>query len=373
MRLALTFLLLLAPAAGLVAAQAAPKHPLLVPLPGERMTDAQVSAFARLALKGIPQEYPNKPSNVMVGKASVQTPRAMHPAFYGCFDWHSSVHGHWMLVRLLKLYPEAAIAGEVIAVLDGNFTAEKMEQEAAYYRQKHNRSFERTYGWAWALKLAAELRTWDHDLGRKWALAFRPLEAEIVKLTRGYLPRLSWPIRTGVHPDSGFALSLILDYARAVNDKDLVELVIKRAVDYYRGDRDYPVRYEPSGEDFFSSGLNEADLMRRVLDRDAYSDWLEGFFPGLAKGELGNLLEPCVVSDVTDGRIVHLAGLNLTRAWTFRGILSVLEEDDPRRPVLEKAVRRHAEAGLGYVFSGHYEGEHWLASFAVYLLTDAGL
>jgi len=343
-----------------------------MPMPGERMTDDQVAKFARLALSGIPREYPNKPSNVMVGRESVQSPREMHPAFFGCFDWHSSVHGHWMLLRLLKLFPETSVAGEITARLEASLTAENLEGEADYFRKKHNRSFERTYGWAWALKLAEELRTWDHPLGRKWAKNFAPLEREIVRLMKGYLPRLSWPIRTGVHPDTGFALALTLDYANAVGDRELVDLVEKRARAYYAGDRAYPTRYEPSGEDFFSSGLNEADLMRRVLSADEFTAWLDGFLPGLASGDLGNLLEPARVSDVTDGRIVHLAGLNLTRAWTLRGIALALPEKDPRRGVLSQAVRRHCEAGLGYVFSGHYEGEHWLASFAVYLLTDAG-
>ncbi|MBN2492624.1 MAG: DUF2891 domain-containing protein [Planctomycetes bacterium] len=341
-------------------------------MPGERLTDAQVEAFARLALKGIRQEYPNKPSNVMVGKESVQSPREMHPAFFGCFDWHSSVHGHWMLLRLVRLYPDAPVAKEIEACLAESFTPEKMAAEAAYFRRKHNRPFERTYGWAWALKLAEELRTWDDPRGRKWAAAFRPLEDELVGLMKGYLPRLSWPIRTGVHPDSGFALALTLDYARAVGEHELAEAVAKRAREFYGADRDYPTRYEPSGEDFFSSGLNEADLMRRVLEPEAFVGWFEGFFPGLEDGELGHLLEPAVVSDVTDGRLVHLAGLNLSRAWTLRGIAGALAEDDPRRAVLEAAVERHAKAGLGYVFSGHYEGEHWLASFAVYLLSNAG-
>ena len=342
-------------------------------MPGDRLTNEQVAAFARLALEGIAREYPNKPSNVMVDPNSVQSPKAMHPAFFGCFDWHSSVHGHWMLLRLLKLYPDAPVGKDIAACLDTSFTAEKMEAEAAYFRLKHNRSFERTYGWAWALQLAAELRTFQDPRGERWARAYRPLENEIVTLMKGYLPRLDWPIRTGVHPDSGFALSLTLDYARTVGDQELIDAVGARARHYYLNDRAYPTRYEPSGEDFFSSGLNEADLMRRVLDRKAFSEWLERFFPGLARGELGNLLAPTRVSDVTDGRIVHLAGLNLTRAWTLRGIHQALPGDDPRRPVLETAVEKHARAGLDYVFSGHYEGEHWLASFAVYLLTDAGL
>lgn len=344
-----------------------------LPKPGDRLGPERVVRFARLALANIAREYPNKPSNVMVGPESVRSPREMHPAFYGCFDWHSSVHGHWMLVRLLRLYPDTAVADEIVAALDANLTAANLEREAAYFREKHNRSFERPYGWAWLLQLAAELRTWDDPRARRWAAHLAPLEREIVTLAKAYLPRLTWPIRTGEHPDTGFALALMIDYGRAVGDDALVDAARSRARRYYEGDVDYPTRYEPSGQDFFSSGLNEADLMRRVLERDAYGAWLDRFLPGLAEGRLGNLGTPATVSDVTDGKLVHLAGLNLNRAWTMRGIASALPADDPRRRTLERAVDAHARVGLGYVFSGHYEGEHWLASFAVYLLTDRGI
>jgi len=341
--------------------------------PGMRLSDEEVASFARLALAGIFREYPNKPSNVMTGPESVQSPSAMHPAFYGSFDWHSSVHGHWMLLRLLKLYPEGSMAGEIRRALGTSLTPEKIAAETAYFDEKLNQPFERPYGWAWALRLAAELRTFDDPDGKRWAEAFAPLEARIVELLEAYLPRLTWPLRTGEHPDTGFALAQALDYARIVGRDDLAKKVAARARDFYFADRDYPARYEPSGQDFFSSGLNEADLMRRVLSKDEFSRWLDGFFPTLASGKLGNLLEPAIVSDVTDGKLVHLAGLNLNRAWTMDGVARALPNGDARRKVLEEAVRRHCEAGLGYVFSGHYEGEHWLASFAVYLLSEAGI
>ncbi len=344
-----------------------------LPKPGDRLRPERVVRFARLALANIAREYPNKPSNVMVGPESVRSPREMHPAFYGCFDWHSSVHGHWMLVRLLRLYPDTAVRDEIVEALDANLTAENLSREADYFAQKHNRSFERPYGWAWLLQLAAELRTWDDPRARRWAAHLVPLERRIVGLAKAYLPRLTWPIRTGEHPDTGFALALMIDYGRAVGDDELVDVARARARRYYADDVDYPTRYEPSGQDFFSSGLNEADLMRRVLDAPAYGAWLDRFFPGLARGEFGNLARPAAVSDVTDGKLVHLAGLNLNRAWTMRGIASALAPDDPRRAHLERAVAAHTRVGLGYVFSGHYEGEHWLASFAVYLLTDRGI
>ena len=345
------------------------------PLPkfGESLTDAQVVAFAKLALAGIEKEYPNKPSHVMVGPESVQSPRELHPAFYGCFDWHSSVHGHWMLVRLLKRYPKCSAAVQMRTQLDRSLTLEKMKAEAAYFEERENRSFERMYGWAWALRLAAELQTWDDADGRKWRENLRPLENRIVELTENYLPRLSFPIRTGVHPDTAFALGQALDYARLVGNTSLEQRIVKRGREYYRGDRDYPAQYEPSGEDFFSPGLNEADFMRRILSKEEYSTWLDGFLPGLIQKKAGKLMTPVEVTDVTDGKLVHLAGLDLSRAWTLRGVASALEPSDRRRTVLEAAAESHAVMGYRYVFSGHYEGEHWLATFAVYLHTGVGL
>lgn len=342
------------------------------PKVGQRLTDAQVAQFARLALDGMFQEYPNKPSNVMQSAEGVRSPREMHPVFYGCFDWHSSVHGHWMLIHLLRHYPEAAVAQQIEEALETQFDPKKMQGEAAYFQEKGNASFERMYGWAWALRLAAELHSWEDARAERWREAYGPLEEVIVSLSMAYLPRLTWPIRTGVHPDTAFALGQLLDYARVVGNQGLETLIINRARDFYEKDVAYPVRYEPSGEDFFSAGLNEADLMRRILDRESYAAWLGAFFPGLAAGDLGNLLTPEAVSDVTDGKLVHLAGLNLSRAWTLNGVASVLAQDDPRRPRLTAAAENHLEAGLKYVFSGHYEGEHWLATFAVYAVAEVG-
>jgi hypothetical protein len=363
-------LLLLLPACAMAPASDPP-----APLPpaGPAMTGEQVAAFARLALDGIVREYPNKPSNVMATADDVRSPRAMHPAFYGSFDWHSSVHGHWMLVRLLKLHPGSPVEEEARAKLAAHLTPEILAAETAYFEPKHNQSFERTYGWAWLLRLALELRGWDDPQGREWAAALVPLEARIVELTKAYLPKLSWPIRVGEHPNTAWALGEFLDYARAVGDTELETLAAARARDYYLGDVDYPVHYEPSGHDFFSPGLLEADLMRRVLAPDEFRRWLDAFLPGLRRGELGNLGTPVEVSDPTDGKLVHLAGLNLVRGWTLRGVASVLPEGDRRRATLLAAAEAHARAGLEYVFSGYYEGEHWLASFAVYLLTDAGI
>jgi hypothetical protein len=332
--------------------------------------------FAHLAIASVVREFPNKPMHVHVGPESAQSPRALHPSFYGSFDWHSAVHGHWLLVRLRRAFPDAAFAAEARAILEEHFAPERIAAEAAYFEPSSNRSYERMYGWAWLFRLVAELQAaaadGDADAAR-WREQLRPLETILIERTRDYLPRLTYPIRTGVHPDTGFALAQILDYARAVGDAQTEALVLTRARAWYGADAAWNFAFEPSGEDFFSSGLNACDLMRRVLAPAEFARWLDRFWPGLARGELGPLASPATVSDVTDGRIVHLAGLNLSRAWTMRGIAAALPAGDARRARLEALAAEHARAGLDYVFSGHYEGEHWLASFAVYLLTGTGL
>jgi hypothetical protein len=343
------------------------------------LTSELAERFAGLAAEGILREYPNKPGNVMQDAAGVRSPRAMHPAFYGSFDWHSSVHGHWMLVRLLRVGPpmRADLQAEIRAGLDAHLTQETIAAEVAYFEEPGQGSFERMYGWAWALRLAAELHSWQQDDPQnsqvtRWREAMRPLEDHLVAKIPPYLQRLEWPIRVGVHQDTGFALGQILDYADQTGHRELAAIVRQRAMDYYGSDTAYPARFEPSGEDFFSSGLNEADLMRRVLEPDAFSRWLDRFLPGLAKGEVPRLLEPAGVRDLSDGKLVHLAGLNLSRAWCLLGIASALPTQDPRIQVCLRSAAEHYEVGLGYVFSGDYAGEHWLASFAVYLVTASG-
>ncbi len=344
-----------------------------MPKLGDRLSDSQVASFAKLALKNIQTEYPNKPGNVVVDDESVRTPKAMHPAFYGCFDWHSSVHGHWMLIRLLKDYPDSDVEAEIRKKLNENLSAENLAGELSYFKEKQHKSFERTYGWAWYLRMVDELEGWDDADGKRWRENLRGLEELLVGRTIDYLPKLSFPIRTGVHPDTGFALAQILDYARKLKNTELEELVVKRARDYYANDVNYPTLYEPSGQDFFSSCLNEADLMRRVLSKDEFAQWFDKFLPVLRNGDGGNLLVPVEVSDVTDGYIVHLAGLNLNRGWCMQGIASSLPESDSRVALLNKSASEHADMGFKYVFSGHYEGDHWLATFAIYLQARVGV
>jgi hypothetical protein len=329
------------------------------------LTDAAADRFAGLVLKCVRQEYPNKLDHVMNGAGEVRAPRDLHPAFYGCFDWHSAVHGHWMLVRLLREHPGMARAAEIRAVLDENLSPERIAAEVAYLGQGNRRSFERTYGWAWLLKLAAELKTWDDPAAAHWAAALQPLADELARQFQVFLPKQTYPIRTGVHPNTAFSLDLALDYARAAKDTPFEALLLKRSRTWYGNDRNGPLAWEPGGEDFLSPCLEEAALMAQVLPPRAFRRWLGAFLPTLAEG-----LVPAVVSDRTDPKIVHLDGLNLSRARALRRIAAALGPTDPRTPRLRQLADRHARASLPHLASGSYEGEHWLATFAVRFLAE---
>ncbi len=334
-----------------------------------KLTKEQASTFAKLALKGLQKEYPNKPGHVLNEDADNKTPKALHPAFYGCFDWHSSVHGHWMLVRLLRRFPDLPERKQICAVLGEHLTAKNLQVEADYFKHPNRKSFERTYGWAWALKLAEELHGWDDVEGRAWSKNMKPLAETLVERYLAFLPKQTYPIRTGVHPNTAFGLAFAHDYAKAVDHKALRVLIEERSGTYFGKDADAPARWEPDGNDFFSPSLMEADLMRRVLPAEAYRTWLTRYLPGIAKGEPKTLFLPATVTDRTDPQIVHLDGLNLSRAWCMVGIASALPRDDPAAARLRASAALHAEAALKHVASGDYAGEHWLASFAVYLLT----
>jgi hypothetical protein len=331
------------------------------------LTQDQASAFARLALKGIRKEYPNKPADVLNGAADVRPPRAVHPAFYGSYDWHSSVHGHWMLVRLLRQFPDLPERQQIRTTLRENLTAANLRAEADYFRRQGSKSFERTYGWAWLLKLAEELHSWDDPDGRQWSQNLRPLADTMVTRYLDFLPKQTYPIRSGVHPNTAFGLAFALDYAQAVGDKRLRELIEERSRTYYGHDANAPASWEPDGADFLSPSLEEADLMRRVLPPAEFRDWFRRYLPDVARGGPKNLLVPATVTDRTDPQLVHLDGLNLSRAWCMRSIAAALPADDPARKVLVASAARHAAAALPHVTSGDYAGEHWLASFAVYL------
>ena len=333
------------------------------------LTQIQASHFASLALKCVQKEYPNKLDHVNNDAADVRSPRAMHGAFYGCFDWHSSVHGHWMLVHLLRLFPAMPEAREIRAALNANLDAKNISGEVAYLGQANRASFERTYGWAWLLKLAEELHGWNDEDGQRWAQSLQPLADALAEKYLSFLPKQTYPIRTGVHPNTAFGLAFALDYAHTLGNQKLASLIVERSRSYYAGDKNYPAAWEPGGEDFFSPALIEADLMRRVMSKTEFAVWFRRFLPGTARGEPQALLQPAIVTDRTDPKLVHLDGLNLSRAWCMRSIAAALPHNDPARRVLTRSAIAHAQVTLPHVASGNYEGEHWLASFAVYLLT----
>jgi hypothetical protein len=339
--------------------------------PSLTLNKEQASSFARLALKGLSKEYPNKPEHVLAEPNDAKTPMALHPAFYGSYDWHSSVHGHWMLVRLIRVFPDLKEAPDIRAVLGAHLTVENIKAEADYFARKDSKSFERPYGWAWLLKLAQELNGWDDHDGKLWATNLRPLAELIANRYVEFFPKQTYPIRTGVHPNTAFGLSFAYDYAKSMGDSRLTGLVEERARAYFGADTDVPAAWEPGGADFFSPSLMEADLMRRVLSHDEFRRWLARFLPGAAKSEPKALFEPATVTDRTDPQLVHLDGLNLSRAWCMRSIASALPASDPARLTLEASATRHAQAARAHVASGDYAGEHWLASFAVYLLTNS--
>ena len=361
-----TLLLLLCPLLVLSAMPAA--EPPATPK-SETLTQEWASAFAKLALKGAQKEFPNKPGHVLLDNKDAKTPKSLHPAFYGCYDWHSAVHGHWMLVRVLRAHPNLPQAKDIRAVLADHLTAANIKVEVEYFNRPEAKSFERPYGWAWLLKLAEELHTWDDPDAKTWYANLHPLADLIANRYIEYFPKQTYPIRAGVHSNTAFGLTFAHDYAKATGNKKLQELIEGRAKAYYAKDADAPARWEPDGADFLSPSLCEADLMRRVLQPAEFRAWFHTYLPSATKGEPTNLFVPATVTDRTDPQLVHLDGLNLSRAWCLRGIITALPKDDPARKALAISAAKHAEAGLKHVSSGDYAGEHWLASFAVWMLS----
>ena len=356
------------PVLALVACEAKPEPKVIPPLPA--LTQESASNFAQITLKCVQKEYPNSPGLVLNAAADVLAPGKVHPSFYGCYDWHSSVHGHWMLARLLRLFPNLPEKDQIVRALGANLTLENIKTEAAYFSRPGTQAFERTYGWAWTLKLAEELQRSPSAEAKQWFENLKPLSDTIAKRYLDFLPKQTYAIRTGLHPNTAFGLAFALDYAKTVNDTALRELLIARSTDYFAGDTDYPAKLEPNGSDFLSPTLVEADLMRRVLSPPAFAEWFHKYLPRLDQAEPKNLLEIAVVTDRSDPQLGHLDGLNLSRAWCMLQVAAALPENDPWRRVLEEAGHTHATDALQHVATGHYEGEHWLASFAVYLLTE---
>ncbi len=358
---------------GVAACQTAPPAPPLPPAPPDlpALTAESASNFAQITLRCVAKAYPSQPGYVLTAPEDVQLPEVVHPAFYGCYDWHSSVHGHWMLARLLRLFPALPEAPAIIAALDRNLSAGNLAVEAAYFAKPGTAAFERMYGWAWILKLAEELHRSPSPEAKRWEQHLQPLTAALVGRYLDFLPKQTYPIRTGVHPNTAFALAFAFDYAVATGDAALKDLVIARSRDYFLGDTDYPAKLEPNGSDFLSPALVEADLMRRVLSPEDFARWFQAYLPAMGDGQPNNLLTIAIVTDRSDPQLGHLDGLNLSRAWAMRNIAQVLPAASRARAFLADAAHRHAVDALQHVATGHYEGEHWLASFAVFLQTES--
>jgi len=334
-----------------------------------RLTPEIAARLAALPLQCIHQEYPNKTGHTIEGEADARlTPKQLHPAFYGCFDWHSSVHGHWMLVHLLRAYPAMANAAAVREILRSSLTADKLLAESQYFqRSKLAATFERTYGWAWLLKLDQELLEWDDPQAREWRQNLHPLRKTILSSWMAFLPKQTYPNRTGVHPNTAFGLVFALDWARAAKSPDFEAMIVQRAKDYYLTNRAVTAMQEPDGTDFLSPTLEVADLMRRVLPQAAFAGWFQRY---VSAAGLANVSKLPVVSDRTDYQIVHLDGLSLSRAWCLRGIASALPAASARRKPMEASAAGLLAKALPHVTGGNYGGEHWLASFAVYALAQ---
>lgn len=328
-----------------------------------KLDKEQAGRLARLAFKCIHTEYANHLQHAMQSDKDVGTPSQLHPVFYGCYDWHSSVHGHWLLVKLLREFPDLAARDSIIQAIDLTLTQENIAAEVAYFKAPGRISYERPYGWSWLLKLTTELAAWDHPLGRKWYGIVKPLALQVVQNYKTYLPGLYYPLRRGVHANTAFGLSFALDYARTLGDHEFENLLLERSSFYYLKDQQIPAAWEPEGDDFFSPSLIEADLMRRVLNKGEFQKWFSGFLPVLPP----SLRHPAVVADRADPTGVHLDGLNLSRAWCMFELAKSLPAGSAMAMELQRVGTEHAADALPHVISENYLGTHWLATFAVYM------
>ena len=339
-----------------------------VTIQAQTMTEAEALRLARMPLHCIINEYPNKTGHMIEGPDdAILRPSQLHPAFYGCLDWHSSVHGHWLLVKVLKLYPNIASRDSINTILSTSFQEDKIRAEAAYFtRFKNSSSFERTYGWAWLLKLDQELLTWNDPRGAIWHEALRPLTEKVVELWKKFLPKQTYPNRTGVHPNTAFGMVFALDWSRQVKDTAFERAIVSAAKRYYVAGTRTPAYMEPDGSDFLSPSLEIADLLRRIIPAERFVPWLHQFYE---ERSIRRITELPVVSDRTDMQIVHLDGLALSRAWCMKGIAQVLPASDPWKKLFSETSKKFLQGALPNVTSGNYSGDHWLASFALYALS----
>jgi hypothetical protein len=329
--------------------------------------------FAALTLKCLHEEYPNHISHTLSSAADAKPPHELTPAFYGCYDWHSDVHGHWLLVRLIHLFPDAPFVPAARAAIAQSLTPENVAGELAYLHHEDRASFERPYGLAWLLALAAELRGWPDAQAQQWVATLVPLENEAATRLENWAGKLHYPIRVGEHDQTAFAFSLVWDWAGVAQDAQMRSVLAYAARRFFRQDRDCPLAYEPSGEDFLSPCLGEADFMRRVLSPADFAPWLTEFLPGIPKSAAKPWLTPAVVIDRSDPKLAHTDGLNLSRAWMLEGIAHGLPPSDKRIGALNAAAQLHQNAALPNITGEHYVGGHWLGTFAVYLTSGAGL
>ncbi|HEY1991516.1 MAG TPA: DUF2891 domain-containing protein [Gammaproteobacteria bacterium] len=333
---------------------------------------ALLERMARMALANLDREYPNHIQHLMDGDTDVAAPRELHPVFCGAYDWHSAVHNYWLLVRLLRVMPEGRFAADARSFLGRRLNPADVAEECRYFDDPRRASWERPYGLAWLLQLSAELTEWGSAEAHRWRTTLAPLEAVARERLRVWLPKLWYPIRSGEHSQSAFALGLAHDWSRITGDAPMQELLRAKSVEFHRFDVDGPLAYEPSGQDFLSPVLAEADLLRRLMPPAEYAAWLGKFLPQLPRSPT-RWLEPAVSRDPSDPKLAHLDGLNLSRAWMLQGIAVGLPAEDGRRTALHAAAEEHAAAGLAAIREETYEGSHWLPSFAVYLLTGRGL
>ena len=335
------------------------------------LTSSLAAALAQTALANTVTEYPYKLDQLLGSAADLAAPREMHPVFWGSYDWHSCVHMHWTLVRLLRRFPGHAQATATRAHLKARLTPTAIAGELTTLRGPNRQTFERPYGWGWMLKLAAELELLARDQpdAAAWRDALQPLAAEFADRFIRFLPRADYPTRAGTHGNSAFALLLALDWCEAVQHRQLRQAIVERAKRWFGGDRRYPARYEPGGDDFLPAGLVEAALMMKVVDGCSFADWWEQFRP--VDAELAAWLAPATVSDPADARIVHLHGVNLSRAWCWSLLHPELPQ--PLRNTAEVAIAAHLAASLPAATAGEYVGTHWLASFALLALDSANL
>jgi len=327
-----------------------------------KLTFKDAGNLLKLPLKCVQKEYPNKLGQVIGGKEDLKSPKTLHPSFYGCFDWHSAVHGHWTMVKLLKEFPNLEQSVISRDILKTNLSKENIVAEVAYFQQKYNATYERTYGWAWVLKLAEELHTWNDPLGQELAKNMQPLTTLVALKYQHFLPKLTYPIRVGEHTNTAFGLSFAWDYANTVNDQKLKKAIENRAKVFYEVDSNCPMNWEPSGFDFLSPCLEEAELMARVLSEEEFVKWLNQFLPELKNPNYK--LDVGKVSDRTDGKLVHIDGLNFSRAWALLTIAKKADGYDHLRVI----ANQHLKYSLPNLTNDSYEGGHWLGSFAVYAL-----